>query len=125
MQGVYVIRAIGTPRVKIGWSNNVEKRLNGLKTGCPYPVELLKVIETDDQSMERLAHEALRQFRVHGEWFELPNKTLAWLIEDGLVTKITVAQYLLTKDLEYAIPKEQAEKTRNTCITVLENAGIR
>lgn len=67
---IYLIRAVGTYRYKIGYAVKPQERLNGLQTGCPHRLELTAVIEGNIAD-ERHIHKALKKYRLHGEWFEL------------------------------------------------------
>ena len=67
---VYFVEAVGTDRVKIGWTKDdgLEQRLATLQTGCPYP---LRAVATYPGLMfhEHQEHSAFRDDWVHGEWF--------------------------------------------------------
>lgn len=67
---VYLIETLEGPhRVKIGFTDSLERRMIGLRTACPVEV---RVVTTWRGALadERAAHEALAQFRVRGEWFD-------------------------------------------------------
>lgn len=67
---VYVLRA--GSYYKIGRSNDVTKRIATLKIQLPFPVELFKVINTNDSvKLERQFHQTYAHLRVNGEWFKL------------------------------------------------------
>lgn len=77
---VYLIHAIGTPRYKIGKTRREpSKRFLELNSSqSPYPLRLLGFYETDDIDRQEVRlHLLARQYRVHGEWFEIPE----WWIE--------------------------------------------
>lgn len=65
---------------KIGASRNPESRLRSL--GCvPMQVELLHVIRSEDAfALERHLHHRFVQYRVSGEWFNLPDEVLRELL---------------------------------------------
>lgn len=66
-----MVYCIGSPErgiVKIGHSINPQKRLMELKTGNPFQLEVLAVIEGDDKK-ERELHEKFKDLRLAGEWF--------------------------------------------------------
>jgi len=68
---VYLVR--GGEYYKIGIAKDTSKRLLGIRTGCPFPVELVKSWETDSaQKIERLMHCRFKAYRANGEWFRLP-----------------------------------------------------
>lgn len=68
---VYVIHAVGTNRIKIGYSVDPEKRLAQLQTGSPYELRLLAKWPGTIEAEQR-AHQCLTQYRCGGEWFSVP-----------------------------------------------------
>jgi len=62
----YLIRA--ADRIKIGQSVEPAKRLVGLQSSCPVPLELVALCR--DVSFERALHIRLSDCRAHGEWFD-------------------------------------------------------
>jgi predicted GIY-YIG superfamily endonuclease len=62
-------------RVKIGYSNNIERREKELKTGSPYEIKLMGWIEVSNKEnaikLEDKLHEKYKTKRKNGEWFEL------------------------------------------------------
>ncbi|GGY71276.1 hypothetical protein GCM10010363_60650 [Streptomyces omiyaensis] len=66
---VYVIGPVGSTRVKIGTSNNPEKRLKELQTGNPERLEVLWSTH-GGRELESALHGAFAAFRVEGEWFD-------------------------------------------------------
>ncbi len=68
---VYLIHAQGTNRYKIGRSIDPVSRYKTLQTQSPYPLVILDCFPTLDAATdEAYLHETLKEFRVHGEWFE-------------------------------------------------------
>jgi hypothetical protein len=69
---IYAIRAVGTEYVKIGYTtgNTLGRRLEGLQTACPYPLEVLATCPGDHKA-ERSIHLRLFSAKAHhrGEWF--------------------------------------------------------
>lgn len=68
---VYFAEAVGTDRIKIGWSrHHPSKRLVELQTGCPFPIRLLSFFPGFPEDERRL-HVALATSRVSPsiEWF--------------------------------------------------------
>jgi hypothetical protein len=85
---VYFIKAHGKPpRMKIGKANDVEARLAGLKTGCPYKLSLMAKIKCRSEKhafqVEKLAHEFFKEHRAYGEWFRCTDFIIskAWEFE--------------------------------------------
>ena len=74
---IYFIRAMGTPYVKVGISNNVERRLATLQTGNHEELRLVTVIGPYDKPgtarvLEARIHVALCFEHVRGEWYRVP-----------------------------------------------------
>ncbi len=67
-QHLYFIRC--GDYIKIGSTNNVERRIKDLTNSNPYPVELIKVI-LDQGHLESIYHEQYKDKRIHGEWFNM------------------------------------------------------
>ena len=74
---LYIIQSAVTGAVKIGRSNDVEKRLKQLQTGSPYRLVLLAKFENKG-CIEIYLHRELARYKsvMQGEWFSylcLPN----------------------------------------------------
>lgn len=70
---VYLIGSSGSPLVKIGCTDNPERRLRHLQTGSPLPLQLLALFE-GGFLVEAALHRRFADKRRHGEWFDLgPN----------------------------------------------------
>lgn len=68
---VYLIRAVGTNRYKIGRSINLQTRLQQLQRQSPYPLEIVKAFKTSNPSWDEASlHETYKDYKVYGEWFE-------------------------------------------------------
>lgn len=67
---VYLIGSPQSPLVKIGWSDNPERRLRHLQTGSPVPLQLLALFE-GGAVLEAALHRQFANKRRHGEWFDL------------------------------------------------------
>jgi len=83
---VYFIEAVGTPRIKLGYSVDPEKRLKELQTGSPYKLALLAKWPAIPQT-ETYLHELFTEYRVHGEWFELPQILMEQLLKNDRKAK--------------------------------------
>src|SRR5690625_8023545 len=56
--------------VKIGVTKDIEDRISGVQTGCPYKIKLIGFIETEDYKMtEKFLHGYYSVQRTNGEWF--------------------------------------------------------
>lgn len=83
----------GAPPVKVGYSQDVRKRLAGLQTGRADTLSVYaqEAVETlDILSAEQAVHAMLKRYRLRGEWFDChPEialaavRKVAWLAEDG------------------------------------------
>ena len=69
----YIFKA--GPFCKIGYSNDIAKRLETMQTGCPYIITVLVTFpykcETGARAMEAHLHHFMRKHHVHREWFNL------------------------------------------------------
>ena len=68
--------------IKIGYSENVDKRIAGLQTSSRQKLTLLGAVR-GDQSLEALYHRVFKSDRVRGEWF-YPSQRLLRMIEEEL-----------------------------------------
>jgi Meiotically up-regulated gene 113 len=83
---VYIVRAEGTSRVKIGRSAKDGPRLASLQTASPYRLKVLRKIPTEDIAfLERMLHKRYARYRQQGEWFELPAQVLDDLLRENFV----------------------------------------
>jgi hypothetical protein len=84
---IYFIQAENGGPIKIGFTRDLDRRLDRLQTGSPYPLNVLATIDTgcddvhDDASYERMIHDKFQQYRLRREWFE-PSKELLEFISD-------------------------------------------
>ncbi|MCA1066143.1 GIY-YIG nuclease family protein (plasmid) [Rossellomorea sp. AcN35-11] len=61
--------------IKIGSTNNLDRRLSELVVGVPYPLEFVRAIYSEDRlKTERLLHSHFYKQHINGEWFELSQK---------------------------------------------------
>ncbi|WP_327259821.1 MULTISPECIES: GIY-YIG nuclease family protein [unclassified Streptomyces] len=67
---MYLIGSPDSPLVKIGWTDNPERRLRHLQTGSPVPLRLLAIFEGGN-IVEAELHRRFADKRRHGEWFDL------------------------------------------------------
>jgi hypothetical protein len=64
--------------VKIGVTNNIDKRLKTLQTGCPWRLEVKGMVyRTDSFQYETWLHDHFHKQRIRsdGEWFQFPPGT--------------------------------------------------
>ena len=67
--------------VKIGWSVDPERRLQGLQVSFPYELKILGVIP-GIKALEKEIHGKFRREHLRGEWFS-PSGALSQLIEES------------------------------------------
>ena len=91
---IYLIEALGTGLVKIGYSNNPSKRLSGLQTASPHDLTLFRVLPGEIEDEHDL-HQRFSIHRVRGEWFAA-GPVKAWLtnLESKAMVQRVVAKYL-------------------------------
>lgn len=65
---VYFIAAVDAGVIKIGRTNNIDKRLATLRTFSPVELKLVCTVNYDD-GLEKRIHQHLKEYRSHGEWF--------------------------------------------------------
>lgn len=86
---VYFIKNENNKSVKIGKTNNIDKRLKQIKQqfthlGLVAPeLTLIEYIETENSNkLEKKAHEKFKQYRTLGEWFNIDELQIKqWVIE--------------------------------------------
>jgi hypothetical protein len=73
------LRLRGSP-FKVGFTGNVERRLQSLSNGLPHPLALAGLSSAwerpDAKALEIAALDALSRHRLRGEWFDLPLEDL-------------------------------------------------
>jgi len=67
---VYLLKA--NDRYKIGFTTNMENRFRRCIGLCPYPLELIWTLKTNDyRNIEKGLHKIFKEKRIHYEWFLL------------------------------------------------------
>ena len=70
---VYFIQAGKKGAIKVGITNNVEKRIETLQIGNPYKLRVLTLIPCESRThafeIERRIHKFFRRQNIRGEWF--------------------------------------------------------
>jgi Meiotically up-regulated gene 113 len=82
---VYLIRADGTDRYKIGLTDrHPETRLKELnRQQSAYPLLLEYYVEVPDSAVaENHFHQRYQRYRQHGEWFEMSRSLSAQVVQD-------------------------------------------
>ena len=65
---VYFIRAGYFGPIKIGFTNNIKKRMIHIQTNCPDKIFLMGMIKTNDAT-EAEYHQMFNDYKMQGEWF--------------------------------------------------------
>lgn len=70
---IYVIQATGTDYFKVGYTSDIDKRLQTLQIGCPHKLKIIATLDAGEytETTEKFIHTLLRPYRVRGEWFQL------------------------------------------------------
>ncbi len=69
---IYLIRALGTNRYKIGYTRRLKKRIKELQGQSPFPIELKDCFCSKyPTGYEKLLHRVYQGQQVFREWFEL------------------------------------------------------
>lgn len=110
---VYIIRASGTNRIKIGHSKDPEKRLASLTSPqMPFDLELVyKRWFIDAYALEQHIHKIFCRYRVKGEWFEIPIELQiigSGLFKKGCVYKDEYEDEMWYGEVHYSKPIEGA-----------------
>ncbi len=79
---VYLIRAMGTDRYKIGWAKTPATRRRYLQIGCPVDLKLIASVP-GTRRLERALQISHGVHRVRGEWF-----VFAPLVVDLVIEKM-------------------------------------
>lgn len=66
---VYIIRAIGVDRIKIGVTDDPARRLAEIQAMSPVPLEIIDVLEGHAYETEATMHALASACHSHGEWF--------------------------------------------------------
>lgn len=106
---VYFMQSGKNGPIKIGKSNNPEKRMISVQTGNPYKLRLVAVIYCDDDAaayrMESRFHRILKKHRMHGEWF-YPNFSFKNIMKAKLIAKDEKEMQLIKKGEKFVAINE-------------------
>ena len=80
---VYFIEALGMDKVKIGFSNDPERRLSVLQTGSPSKLIMVAKIPGDIQ-LEKQLHNKFDHIRINKEWFHATKELKEFIKEQKL-----------------------------------------
>lgn len=128
-ESVYVIRAKGTNRYKIGFSTDIGSRIASMQTGSPFPLELIHEFE-GTLSNEKAVHKMLASYRLHGEWFELTESALSFVmsLDSQLLSRIDVARYMLENESRlkhvYNDAGSDWDECKGVAVELLDSLGL-
>lgn len=75
LAAIYVITADGSDLCKIGYAQDLRKRILGIQGHCPFPVSLRHFVYVVGPLIAKLVegevHDCLAKERRHGEWFKV------------------------------------------------------
>ena len=80
IRGVYLVHALMTRSYKIGYTNNISKRISQLQTGCPFKLFKTIIIKGNNKTESKL-HDIFASNRSVGEWFEF-DKDVIGIVKD-------------------------------------------
>lgn len=69
--GLYIIGNKKKEICKIGVSDNPDKRVKTLQTGCHFKIEILYYCDELGRDSEKEYHKRYSQYRLKGEWFKI------------------------------------------------------
>ena len=81
--GVYFIQSQEGPEIKIGWSEDIHRRIQDFQTAHASVIRLKAWIPSEDASLEKKLHHECRGYHVRGEWFALPENYISMLLVSG------------------------------------------
>ena len=77
---IYFIGSLESGTVKIGKSNNPEKRLAELQIGNPHKLVLYCVITNVSQELENRLHQLFGDLHINGEWFRMTDELIHFMV---------------------------------------------
>ena len=94
-QILYILQNGNTNQFKIGITDNLNRRMAQLQTGCPYQLRIIKlyqhyrrdIIERYERVLHRYYTACGCRIRDNGEWFELSISDLNYLCEPQTITE--------------------------------------
>lgn len=80
--GLYIINILNTDKYKVGFTTNLEARLQAIRTMLPYPVRLrFYIITAHYKELEKEIHKMLLSRIARREWFSLNEEDINQLTE--------------------------------------------
>jgi hypothetical protein len=106
---LYLIRRIGTKYYKIGITNDLNKRLSTLQTGCPHELRMIFYAEADMDDylgkeikyIEDFLHKNFNEQRHRGEWFKFDYHHISDIVMFLDLNRELVVRILSTNELSH------------------------
>lgn len=76
-QLVYLVRVVGTQKVKIGYTTSLEARLTAFASSNPDPLEVVGLIQDASREVEADLQVEFGEQHITGEWYDLADEHLA------------------------------------------------
>lgn len=107
---VYFAQTTDGAMIKIGWSKAPKQRLKSLGTASAVPVQLIGKVRGTIQD-EKKHHQALADYRSHGEWFHATEPVLAYI--QSVIKRSEARALLIEADIinSEAISTDSQEET--------------
>ncbi len=78
---VYFVKHRNQSPIKIGYTDDLSRRIYSFNNASPWGIDIIGTIETDNApKLEKILHEKLKSFRLNGEWFEITEEYALSLI---------------------------------------------
>jgi hypothetical protein len=105
MQILYILQNGNSNEYKIGITDNLNRRLSQLQTGCPNELKVIKLWVHYERKMilkyERVLHRFFTQcgcrIRPNGEWFNLTTPDVAFLCKPNSIAEQNEAMQNILK----------------------------
>ena len=77
---IYFVQDTVLKYIKIGYTNNIKRRIKDLQVGNPHKLELIAQINGGKNKEERL-HKKFDKYNIRNEWFEPNEEILKYISE--------------------------------------------
>jgi hypothetical protein len=76
---VYILQCEETSRFKIGITQNFEQRFKDIQSMCATKLRCVFKFPAASQNVETCLHKMFEPYRLHGEWFAIPQREIHML----------------------------------------------
>lgn len=121
---VYVVASEKCKPVKIGHTKNAAKRLGSIQTGSPVKLfihentEMMSLPEA--KAIEARVHEALKDHRMNGEWFDVDVQDAVDAIWNNINSRIYSARMLCCFDTRGYVDPRKRKEIENIALLSME-----